>query len=122
MAVESFQISVGSGPGRANSKISVELVGSGKVIDSATGITMPAATTEKLLPSASLTLSINGVDYVTLSGTVTIPAGATFVDVVVTPIDDTLVETYEYVTLTLSAGSGYQVGTPSSTLYLYSNE
>ena len=28
-------------------------------------ITMPAATVEKLLPSASLTLTINGVDYVT---------------------------------------------------------
>ena len=75
MAVESFQISVGSGPGRANSKISVELVGSGKVIDSATGITMPAATTEKLLPSASLTLSINGVDYVTNKNIVSLETG-----------------------------------------------
>jgi len=75
MAVESWQISVGSGPGRANSKISVELVGSGKVIDSATGITMPAATTEKLLPSASLTLSINGVDYVTNKNIVSLETG-----------------------------------------------
>ena len=75
MAVESFQITVGSGPGRANSKISVELVGSGKVIDSATGITMPAATTEKLLPSASLTLSINGVDYVTNKNIVSLETG-----------------------------------------------
>ena len=75
MAVESFQISVGSGPGRANSKISVELVGSGKVIDTATGITMPAATTEKLLPSASLTLSINGVDYVTNKNIVSLETG-----------------------------------------------
>jgi hypothetical protein len=31
----------------------------------ASAITMPAATVEKLLPSASLTLTINGVDYVT---------------------------------------------------------
>ncbi len=75
MAVESFQISVGSGPGRANSKISVELVGSGKVIDSATGITMPSATAEKLLPSASLTLSINGVDYVTNKNIVSLETG-----------------------------------------------
>ena len=64
-AVEGFTITIGSGPGRANSKITVEFAGSGKVIDSATGITMPAATVEKLLPSASLTLTINGVDYVT---------------------------------------------------------
>ena len=75
LAVEGFQITVGSGPGRANSKISVELVGSGKVIDSATGITMPAATTEKLLPSASLTLSINGVDYVTNKNIVSLETG-----------------------------------------------
>ena len=75
MAIESFQISVGSGPGRANSKISVELVGSGKMIDTATGITMPAATAEKLLPSASLTLSINGVDYVTNKNIVSLETG-----------------------------------------------
>ena len=75
LAVEGFQITVGSGPGRANSKISVELVGSGKVIDSATGITMPAATAEKLLPSASLTLSINGVDYVTNKNIVSLETG-----------------------------------------------
>jgi len=74
-AVESFQITVGSGPGRANSKISVEFVGSGQVIDSATGITMPAAQTEKLLPSASLTLSINGVDYVTNKNIVSLDTG-----------------------------------------------
>jgi len=75
MAVESFQISVGSGPGRANSKISVELVGSGKVIDTATGITMPAATAEKLLPSASLVLSINGVNYVSNKNIVSLETG-----------------------------------------------
>jgi hypothetical protein len=74
-AVESWQIAIGSGPGRANSKITVEFAGSGKVIDSATGITMPAATAEKLLPAASLTLSINGTDYVTNKNIVSLEAG-----------------------------------------------
>jgi hypothetical protein len=74
-AIESFQITVGSGPGRANSKIAIEFAGSGKVIDSATGITMPAAQAEKLLPSASLTLSINGVDYVTNKNIVSLETG-----------------------------------------------
>ncbi len=74
-AIESWQIAIGSGPGRANSKITVEFAGSGKVIDSATGITMPAAQTEKLLPSASLTLSINGVDYVTSKNVVSLETG-----------------------------------------------
>jgi hypothetical protein len=74
-AVESFQISVGSGPGRANSKITVEFVGSGKIIDAATGIVMPAPQAERLLPSASLTLSINGVDYVTNKNIVSLETG-----------------------------------------------
>jgi hypothetical protein len=61
--VEGWTISVGSGPGRANSKITVEFVGSGKFAEPS-GISMPAATLEKLLPSASLALTINGVNYV----------------------------------------------------------
>ena len=63
-AVEGWTITIGSGPGRANSKISVQFAGSGKMTEPS-AITMPAATAEKLLPSASLTLTINGVDYVT---------------------------------------------------------
>src|ERR1039458_7754622 len=63
-AVEGWTISIGSGPGRANSKINVEFHGSGKLTEPS-AITMPAATVEKLLPSVSLTLTINGVDYVT---------------------------------------------------------
>jgi len=61
--VEGWTISIGSGPGRANSKITVEFVGAGKTTEPS-GITMPAATLEKLLPSASLALTINGVNYV----------------------------------------------------------
>lgn len=62
-AIEGWTISVGSGPGRANSKINVEFVGSGKLTEPS-GIVVPAATLEKLLPSASLALTINGVNYV----------------------------------------------------------
>jgi len=61
--VEGWTISIGSGPGRANSKITVEFAGSGKLTEPS-GITMPGATLEKLLPSASLALSVNGVNYV----------------------------------------------------------
>ncbi|MBI4875421.1 MAG: hypothetical protein HY822_12375 [Acidobacteria bacterium] len=73
-AVEGWTISVGSGPGRANSKINIEFVGSGKVVEPS-AITMPAATAEKLLPSASLALSINGVDYVTAKNVVSLETG-----------------------------------------------
>jgi hypothetical protein len=73
-AVESWQIAIGSGPGRANSKITVEVAGSGKLTEPS-AITMPAATAEKLLPSASLALSINGVDYVTNKNIVSLETG-----------------------------------------------
>jgi len=45
----------------------------------------------------------NGVDYEKLSGQVTIPAGGWSADIVVTPIDDNLVEGTETVELTLIA-------------------
>ena len=63
-AVEGWTINIGSGPGRSNSKITIEFAVAGMLTEPS-GITMPAATLEKLLPSASLALSINSVDYVT---------------------------------------------------------
>ncbi len=45
----------------------------------------------------------NGVDYVTLPGSVTIPAGATGATIVVTPIADLIEENVESVSLTLRA-------------------
>jgi hypothetical protein len=55
--VEFWTITIESGPGRANSKITVEFVGSGKYTEPP-AITMPA------LPSALLSLLINGVNHV----------------------------------------------------------
>jgi hypothetical protein len=55
-----------------------------------------------------------GSDYVTLSGTLTIPAGSASAPIVVTPIDDALVEADETVIVTLSAGAAYVVGAPSA--------
>lgn len=72
--VEGWTITIGSGPGRANSKITVEFVGSGKYTEPS-AITMPAATVEKLLPSASLSLSINGVNYVSNKNIVSLETG-----------------------------------------------
>jgi len=73
-AVESWQITVGSGPGRANSKINIEFVGSGKLTEPS-GITLPAATVEKLLASASLAVTINGTDYVTNKNIISLEFG-----------------------------------------------
>jgi len=73
-AVEAWTVTIGTGPGRANSKINVEFVGSGK-LPSPSGITLPAATVEKLLPAASLGLTICGVDYVTGKNIVSLEFG-----------------------------------------------
>ena len=56
----------------------------------------------------------SGGDYVALSGSVTIAAGATTGLVVVTPIDDALIEGPETVMANLSASSAYILGSASS--------
>jgi uncharacterized protein YjiK/phosphodiesterase/alkaline phosphatase D-like protein len=57
----------------------------------------------------------NGVDYTKLTGTATIPAGKSSVDIPVTPIDDALAEGNESVTLTLASGASYNTDTTKST-------
>jgi PKD repeat protein len=52
----------------------------------------------------------NGVDYSTLSGVATIPAGASSVIVTVTPINDGAIEGEESVILTLKADAAYTLG------------
>jgi hypothetical protein len=52
----------------------------------------------------------NGVDYQTLSGSVTIPAGASTANVVIRPIDDRLFDPAELVIVTLSPDDAYHVG------------
>lgn len=71
--------------------------------------------------SASITVSYSlsgsataGADYAALSGSVTIPAGASAATVVVTPLDDSTVEGTETVVLTLQSGSTYVIGVPNS--------
>ena len=51
-----------------------------------------------------------GSDYTALSGTVTVPAGATTATIPVTLIDDSVQEGSETVVLTLTAGEDYAVG------------
>ncbi|MBX3743069.1 MAG: DUF1800 family protein [Akkermansiaceae bacterium] len=53
-------------------------------------------------------------DYLTLSGSVTIPAGARSMKIPVTPVDDGEVEPQKNVTLTLQPGTGFTLGTPAS--------
>ena len=55
-----------------------------------------------------------GIDYVALSGSATIPSGAAYVDVPVTPLIDMQVEGAETVTLTLNSQAAYTTGSSSS--------
>src|SRR2546429_390170 len=65
----------------------------------------------------------NGVDYQTLSGSVTIPAGAASAEVTVRPIDDSAVEINEPVYLMLYGWTGapYIVGSPDAATVTIAN-
>jgi len=56
----------------------------------------------------------NGVDYERLPESVTIPAGASFVDFAVKPIADTEAEGPETVVLTLTPDGAYKLGSPTN--------
>jgi len=71
--ISGWTLNVASGPGRASSKLTCDIVGSGKFTEPS-AIAMPAATAEKLLSSASLACTINGVDYVTAKNIVSLEA------------------------------------------------
>ena len=79
-------------------------------------VTRTGATTAALTVNYTVAgTATAGSDYVTLSGSVTIPAGSASALIVVTPIDDTVVgEGNETVVVTVDAGTGYTIGTPSS--------
>ncbi len=62
-AIEDFTYQFSYGPGRASSKMTVNWVGSG-LLTTPSGITVPALTTENNMLAASMSLSVNGVDYV----------------------------------------------------------
>jgi subtilisin family serine protease len=71
-------------------------------------------------PAKSLSVSLaisgsakNGVDYRRIPATATIPAGKSFVNIVVKPIDDRLHEAKESVVITVKSSAAYKVGKQS---------
>jgi subtilase family serine protease/subtilisin family serine protease len=63
-----------------------------------------------------------GSDYVALSGSVVIPAGAASATIVVTPIDDSDFEHDETVILTLAATEGFVMSPPAATVTIVSDD
>lgn len=56
----------------------------------------------------------NGVDYVAISNSFTIPAGALTAKLPITPLDDPSVEPAETVTITLQPNAAYTLGAPAT--------
>ncbi|QHS63797.1 Calx-beta domain-containing protein [Chitinophaga agri] len=61
-------------------------------------------------PGAGIGSAVTGIDFVTLSGTATIPAGQNSVTINYTPIDDQIIETTEAFNIELLGGSGTTLG------------
>jgi hypothetical protein len=53
--------------------------------------------------------ALNGTDYVSVSGSVTIPGGQSSAPVLIDAIDDNLPELDEYVVIELQSGTGYTI-------------
>ncbi|MFY7950457.1 MAG: Calx-beta domain-containing protein, partial [Gemmatimonas sp.] len=67
--------------------------------------------------------AVSGTDYSGVSTTATLAAGSTQTTITVTPLDDSVREGNETVTLTIASGSGYVIGAPSSgTVTIQDNE
>ncbi|MDE0459371.1 MAG: hypothetical protein OXI15_18910, partial [Chromatiales bacterium] len=88
------------------------------------GVTLsPAPTTNITFTYTVGGTATAGSDYTALSGTVTVPKGATTALIPVTLIDDTESESGETVVLKLSGSTGYRVGSPGThTVTIVDNE
>ncbi|WP_277601974.1 putative Ig domain-containing protein [Altererythrobacter sp. BO-6] len=75
------------------------------------GSALPNATTVNIGTFGTAT---SGTDYTGGVTSVTIPANATSANITINPTADTTVEPDETVTLSIAAGTGYTIGTPSN--------
>ena len=64
----------------------------------------------------------SGADYVSLAGTVTIPAGAPSAFVAIDPVDDSAAESAETVVITLAPSGNYNVSGGSATVSIADND
>jgi len=117
----------------SNAPVSVPLSGTGLVPTVTVTATDPSAseagpdsgtftinrtggpTTNPLTVSYAMSgAATNGTDYVAVSGSATIGAGASSTTVTITPIDDSVYEGNESAILTLTGGATYAVGNPDN--------
>ena len=78
-------------------------------------ISRTGSTIGPLTVSYTISGSANSPDYTpSLTGVATIGAGQSFVDITITPVEDTLIEGPETLTLTMGDSGSYDVGAPAS--------
>lgn len=78
-------------------------------------ISRTGSTIGPLTVSYTISGSADGSDYTpALTGADTIPAGQAFVDITITPVEDTLIEGPETLTLTIGDSGSYDVGSPAN--------
>jgi hypothetical protein len=64
----------------------------------------------------------NGVHYVTLPGSVVVPANTTNAFITITPINNSIIDTNRAVTLTITNGTGYRIGSSSNATIIIRND
>jgi hypothetical protein len=79
------------------------------------------------LPTTASNVAVRGTDYTLsvriLGNTVTIPAGSSGIDVVITPIDDAVAESQEQVIMSIAPSASYTVGaSATATIFISDND
>ena len=73
--INDWDVKFTSGPGRNNSMLGINFVGSGKVVEPSAIVLPDAPLVEHPLPGGSATVTINGVDYVANKSLLSLEAG-----------------------------------------------
>jgi len=112
--VENYTLTVSPPP-----SVSISVAPASVSEDGATNLTFTVTRSLNLSSPTVVNITTSGTatagtDYTGNVATVTIPAGATTATIVIDPTVDGTVEPDETVTLTVAAGTGYTIGTPSS--------
>ncbi len=111
-------LTVGTGGGTTLPTVTIQASVSTAVEGGAAGqftVTRSGSTTAALTVVYAVSgTATSGADYTPLSGSVTIPVGATSAVIAVTTVDDSQVEGNETVVATLTANAAYTLGTPNT--------
>jgi hypothetical protein len=115
-ALEDWSVNVVCGAAPAVTIVATDAFAAETPLDTGTfTVTRSVVTDQALLVNITITgTATNGVDYVLIPLTVTIPANQASATITVTPIADGMPEAPETVIASIAAGTFYTIGSPSS--------